>query len=324
MRKETTSKYEVKPDHLSARILSVLFPAAYASVLLVFCIVYGIIPGPELLVLIFFIYAYYNKRSRRFVKDWFPFVSIFLCYEAMYAIVPTLAGTVHVQEPIAADLRLFGAVPTLVLQQFFRTPLFDALGAFFYSLHFLAPTAFGFLLWKFHPSNYGRYTLALAIGTYSALITYLLYPVAPPWYGVNAIRVLTQLDHDMGVPFYRSIFDLVQSNPFAAFPSLHAMLPWLISLFALKIGRKKALPILVFPIGVWLSTIYLGEHYVIDVIGGIVYGTVAFLVAEKLTPFLSHRQVSISSEVTVKVPSEIPLTAAPKNVSETGEHNVPE
>jgi membrane-associated phospholipid phosphatase len=285
MEEEIASKSGAKFDYHSSRILGVVFPAVYASILCVFCLAYGVIPGPELIVLCFFIYAAYNKRSRRFVKDWFPFVSLFLCYEAMYGIVPSLSGAVHVNEPIIAELQLFGSIPTLVLQQFYRTPFLDYLGAFFYSLHFIAPTVFAFLLWKYHPENYRRYTLALAIGTYSALVTFLSYPVVPPWFGVNATRILIDMDHNLGMPFYRTIFDYVQSDPFAAFPSLHAMYPWLISLYALKIKKTKALLILLFPVGVWFSAVYLGEHYVVDVIGGVIYATCAFFLVEKLIPF---------------------------------------
>jgi membrane-associated phospholipid phosphatase len=60
----------------------------------------------------------------------------------------------------------------------------------------------------------------------------------------------------------------------------------LISLYALKIKKAKALPILVFPAGVWFSAVYLGEHYVVDLIGGIIYGTCAFLLVEKLVPII--------------------------------------
>jgi len=115
-----------------------------------------------------------NKWSRRFVRDWVPFLSFFLCYEAMYGIVGSLSGVVHVEEPMIAELQVFGSIPTLLLQQFYRIPVLDYLGAFFYSLHFIATTVFAFLLWKYHPENYRRYTLALAIGTYSALITFFL------------------------------------------------------------------------------------------------------------------------------------------------------
>jgi membrane-associated phospholipid phosphatase len=117
-------------------------------------------------------------------------------------------------------------------------------------------------------------------------VTFLVYPVAPPWLGVNATRVLFQVDGDIGLPVYRTIFDFVQANPFAAFPSLHAAYPWLISLFAFEIKRAKALPILIFPVGVWLSAVYLGEHYIVDIISGIAYATIAFLLVEKIIPQL--------------------------------------
>jgi len=160
------------------------------------------------------------------------------------------------------------------------------MGAFFYSLHFIIPTAFGFMLWKFYPKNYWRYSLALAISTYSALVTFLVYPVAPPWFGVNATRILFSLDHNLGAPVYRTIFDYFQPNPFAAFPSLHATYPWLISLYAFKLGKTKALPVLLLPLGVWFSAVYLGEHYVVDLIGGVIYASLAFLITENLIPRL--------------------------------------
>jgi membrane-associated phospholipid phosphatase len=69
-------------------------------------------------------------------------------------------------------------------------------------------------------------------------------------------------------------------------------LPFLISLFAIKIWKVKALPILIFPVGVWFSAVYLGEHYVIDILGGILYAVAAFVVVESVIPFLSKRLTS--------------------------------
>jgi hypothetical protein len=50
-------------------------------------------------------------------------------------------------------LQLFGTIPTLVLQQCYRSFSLDVLGALFYSLHFIAPIVFAFVLWKFSPKN---------------------------------------------------------------------------------------------------------------------------------------------------------------------------
>jgi membrane-associated phospholipid phosphatase len=212
----------------------------------------------------------------------------------MYAVAGRIAGIVHVAEPLYADLGMFGSVPTLVLQQFFRNSFLDVLTGVFYSLHFIAPTVFAFILWKYYHDSYWKYTISIAVCTYAALLTFLVYPVAPPWYGIDAVRVLFQLDHSIGVPVYKTIFDLIQPNPFAAFPSLHSAYPWMIALFSFKVFKKKAIPVLIFPFGVWFSTIYLGEHYVIDVIGGVAYATVAFLLVERLLPRLIQKHKSLA------------------------------
>ena len=271
--------------------LAIALPALYVLVLAIFCLTYSVIPGPEFLVLCFFIYAAYNKWSKRFVKDWLPFVTLFVSYQAMYGLVGAVTGIIHVSEPITAELQMFGSIPTVMLQQLYRMPVLDYIGAFFYSIHFFAPTIFAFLLWRTAPRDYSKYTIAMVILTYSALITFLVYPVAPPWYGVHGVtRVLFDVDKSLGVPVYRTIYDFIEPNQFAAFPSMHSALPWLISLFALKIGKWKALPILIFPFGVWFSAVYLGEHYIVDILGGIAYATIAFLIAEKLIPYIKFKR----------------------------------
>lgn len=282
--------------------LSRLLPIIYLVALCIFCAVYNVFPGPEFLILCFFVYAAFAKQTQRFVKDWFPFLALFFAYEAMRGIAHNITGIVHVTELINAELQIFGTIPTLVLQQFYRSPTLDWIGAFFYSLHFLMPTVFGFVLWHRSRENYQKYTIALLVSSYSALITILLYPSAPPWFGVKAERVLFQVDQAMGIPFYATLFVLIQPNPFAAFPSLHAVYPWLISLYSIKIKRIKAFPILIIPLGVCFSAVYLGEHYVIDLVAGIVYSTVAFFLVEKLiTRFSVHSRIVQVFKKAVKV-----------------------
>jgi membrane-associated phospholipid phosphatase len=88
---------------------------------------------------------------------------------------------------------------------------------------------------------------------------------------------------------YRTIYDFIEPNQFAAFPSLHSAFPWLITLYALKGWKAKALPILIFPFGVWFSAVYLGEHYLVDVLGGVAYATLAFFFSEKIIPNIQSR-----------------------------------
>jgi len=117
-------------DH-STYNLGMVFIVIYLAVLGVFCVTYNVFPGPEFLVFCFFIYAVYRKWTRRFIKDWVPFIALFLAYEAMYGIADNISRIVHAHELINAELQMFGTIPTLVLQQFYRSPVLDYLGAFF-------------------------------------------------------------------------------------------------------------------------------------------------------------------------------------------------
>jgi membrane-associated phospholipid phosphatase len=288
------SDKKTKFDYRSSRFFAVLFPAIYATILGIFFIIYDIIPGPEFVVLILLIYAAYNHKTWHFVKDWFPFLMVFMSYEAMNGLVGRISHLNLHSGPYMFELSMFGQVPSVFLQHCIRLPALDYLGAFFYTIYFFVPTLFGFVVWKESHKDYWKYTVALVILTYSALITFLLYPVAPPWLnpalGDGVTRILTaSVDKNLGLPVYKTVYDMFGSNLYAAFPSMHSALPWLVFLFAFKIWGKKALPVLVLPVGTWFSAVYLGEHYFVDVLGGILYATAAFLAVEKLLPILAKR-----------------------------------
>jgi hypothetical protein len=284
-------KFELNFDYHSTRFFAILFPAIYLVAVGIFCLEYKIVPGPEFLVLGISIYAGYNQRTWRVLKDWLPFITVFISYEVMYSFVGIISQYNLHAGPNNFDLQMFGQIPSLFLQQTLRMPILDYMGAFFYSIYFFVPTIFAFVLWRESPKNYWRYTVAFGVCTYGALITFLFYPVAPPWIEVpNVTRILTgSVDVSLGIPVYKTLFDFLSPNLYAAFPSMHSALPWLVFLFAFKIWKWKALPVLPLPVGTWFSAVYLGEHYVVDVLGGIAYATVAFVAVEKILPLLSGK-----------------------------------
>jgi membrane-associated phospholipid phosphatase len=287
---EEDKRIEFKFDYHSSRFFALLFPGVYLAAIAIFCLAYSIIPGPEFIILAFLIYAAYNQRTWRFLKDWLPLITVFVSYEIMFGIVGTVAKNSLHSGPYNLELELFGQIPSIFLQNTVRLPVLDNMGAVFYSLHFFMPVIFAYILWRASPKNYWKYTIALGICTYGALITFLFYPVAPPWIAVPGVtRVLTgSVDASLGVPVYKTLFDFLSPNLYAAFPSMHSALPLLISLFAIKIWRIKAVPVLIFPAGVWFSAVYLGEHYFVDVLGGILYTVAAFITVEKILPLLSN------------------------------------
>ncbi len=294
-------KLELGFDYHSSRFFSLLFMGIYVIAITIFCVQYNVIPGPEFLVLGILFYASYNKKTWRALKDWLPFVTVFMSYEIMYSFVGTISLYNLHSAPRIFDMQLFGQLPSLILQQNFRFPFLDYMGAVFYGIYFFVPTIFAFVIWKKSPMNYWKYIVAFGVLTYAALITFLFFPVAPPWYEFNSAftssyagpvvqRVLvSSVDVNLGLPVYKTLFDFLGGNLFAAFPSMHSAMPWLVFLFAFKIWKWKSLPVAIIPVGTWFSAVYLGEHYVVDVLGGIAYATIAFVAVEKLLPLLSSR-----------------------------------
>jgi membrane-associated phospholipid phosphatase len=314
---------KAKPDHHfdyhSSRFFSLVFSSVYIVAITVFCVTYKVIPGPEFLVLGILFYASYNKRTWQALKDWLPFVTVFISYEVMYSIVGSMSQYNLHSGPRIVDNALFGGSLSLIMQQSIRLPALDYMGAVFYGIYFFVPTVFAFVVWKASPKNYWRYTVAFGVLTYAALITFLFYPVSPPWIqyshalnpaytGPTVIRILTgSVDVNLHLPVYKTLFDFLSPNLYAAFPSMHSAMPWLVFLYAFKIWRWKALPVAVIPVGTWFSAVYLGEHYFTDVAGGIVYATVAYLAVEMLLPVLSKRIGFLSKHVPKDMQTKQPL-----------------
>ena len=83
---------------------------------------------------------------------------------------------------------------------------------------------------------------------------------------------------------------------------MHSAMPWIVFLFAFKIWKWKSLPVAIIPVGTWFSAVYLGEHYLVDVLGGIAYATIAFVAVEKLLPLLTARINYLQKHVPTEQP----------------------
>ncbi len=64
-------------------------------------------------------------------------------------------------------------------------------------------------------------------------------------------------------------------------PSLHAAYPVITYLFLAKQFPKFRLLLIIYLFSVWLSIMYLGEHYTFDIFMGAIYAMGAFLLVMK-------------------------------------------
>lgn len=253
----------------------------------------GIGIDPSRYVFVLLLASLLVKRTRSFILDWTPFLFILLSYDFLRGFADNLGPRADFVNLINLEKGLFGTIPTTGLQKIFYNPqapsLLDFMATIFYFLHFALPLSFGFILWLYNRGHFRQFVTGILLLSYAGWLTFLIFPAAPPWLASNEgylPKVHKILDVTLGafpdkwnLP---SIYHQFNPNPVAAMPSLHAAYPLLILLFALKFFKLKALLFAPFVLAVWISIVYLGEHYVVDIIAGAIYAIIFYFIAVKL------------------------------------------
>lgn len=242
----------------------------------------GIGIAPDRYAFVLLLGALLIKKTRSFLLDWIPFLFILISYDFLRGLVPLVNKNIHFIELINADKYIFGTVPTITLQSLYfqagRLNWWDYLATIFYFLHFAVPLGFGYLLWISNRNHFKKFAVSISLLSYAAWVTFLIFPAAPPWLatkegllpGVTKILdyTLSSFPTTVELP---TLYHRMNPNPVAAMPSIHGAYPFLVLLFSLRFFKWKGILFAPFVAGVWISMVYLGEHYVIDLLVGALY-----------------------------------------------------
>lgn len=275
--------------------------AGYVVLLSGLMIVSGVSVTPDVMLVALGLAAVILGRGRLFIRDWVPFIGLFLAYELMRGYADDINRVIHDADVLGLERALFGGLlPTQVLQEALHpasgSDPWAIAGTIFYFLHFPLPIAVAFLLWVRRRRAYYDYVAALILLSMAGFVTYLFLPVAPPWWaadhglipgpdGTPAITYLKAQGFDdlarlfgfEGRYLYSYTIYEVNPNAVAAFPSLHAAYPFLAFLFARRAFGKIGWVMLLYAASVWFAIVYLADHYVVDVLGGVAYAVAAYL-----------------------------------------------
>jgi hypothetical protein len=244
----------------------------------------------------FFVFALFGSfivgRARLFIFDWIPFLLFFFGYEFLRGIVPHINNNVHILPMIKFDTLLFGMVPTIKFQALFYNPAklqwYDYFLVVCYISYFVVPMLVGYFLWIKDRKFFKEYSLGIVFLAYSCFFTFIVFPAMPPWMAASK-GYLPPIEEVTGVVMshflpshisFPTIYSIVATDPVAAVPSLHAAMPLLIMLFIIKKYKKAGLLLLPYVLGTWFAVIYLGEHYFTDVVLGILYAALSFVIVD--------------------------------------------
>jgi membrane-associated phospholipid phosphatase len=228
------------------------------------------------------------------IRDWFPFLIILLMYYTLWGDATLLIVTKDRDQALMAiDQRLFGFQASMVLQRIIspRMTMWMVL-AYFYHIVNIALVAFFLYVWRPRP-RFREMMSGLMVIFFLGLLGYLLVPAIGPMY---------TLRDQYTIPLSRSIWVFNRDVDFMdfarirrdVFPSLHVGASFLVWLYAYR--NSKTLFWILSPLilSLWLSTLYLRCHYLIDVVAGLVLAPLSFLLANWLFRRFGEIPVSVA------------------------------
>ena len=242
--------------------------------------------------------AWADRRLPALVRGWAPFVLLLVAYEVMRDLASMLGMPAH--NLAILDRTLFdGYQPTLVLQaavgKLADADIFEDVGSAVYAMHFLLPVAVGAWLWSKDRIAFRNFGLTLVVLCALAFATYVVAPTAPPWLAQPAAvkHLIEETIQRSSLPSSLVwLYSQHDYNLYAAFPSLHAGFPVVAAAAAWGQNRKSGALVWVWAVIVWIAVVYLGEHYVADVIGGVVYAALAIAIVRVMTARTERRRLT--------------------------------
>jgi len=233
------------------------------------------------------------ERGRRLFLDWSPLFAFWLVYDRLRLIQPLLYSRVAVESPFLTERAIFGwlangVVPAHAAHAWLAshsgpeaTGIEWTAQIVYFSHLFVAPLVIA-ALWVLGSSRnryraaFHRHIRAFTILNFSAIVVYLLLPVAPPWWvTLNGMAQPTAelVSHsDVARAMHGVLIQAMirsASQLFAAVPSLHGAYPiLLLLLFPRKESRFVFAAVALYACAMWTATVVLNQHYLIDLFAG--------------------------------------------------------
>jgi membrane-associated phospholipid phosphatase len=211
--------------------------------------------------------------------------------------------------PIAADRALgLGELPTLRLQRVLARVgedgaewrAIDRVLVWAHWVWFAVPHGAVVYVLVRHPDRFPR-AAALTYAVFDVGASfYWLIPTAPPWYaatestiardGLAVRRMMVEYGEHFWGDGWGPLYSVLGGNPLAAMPSLHFATSLMAALLLAEVGPAAGALGAAYTATLGFALVYLGEHYLVDLLAGAALTTAVRRIAPHAAP-LARRAV---------------------------------
>ena len=287
--------------------------SAYFVAIIWICAVHGVptsravITGFVLTGLLIACIGHGWRQCARVAIDWLPFSAVLMTYDQTRGLADKIGISVHEGDVVDAEKWLFGGTePTVWLQHHLYNPShvfwYDAVLTLVYTSHFIATPVLAAVLWLRDRATWLRFVSRVVLLSIAGLITYIVFPEAPPWMAArdHLTAPVERLSARGWIWLHagniKHLLERAQdsgSNPVAAMPSLHFAFAVLVALFiGYRVQTKLRYLLALYPAAMGFALVYLGEHYVIDIVAGLLYAIAAHLAMIHIEVWWLRRRAS--------------------------------
>jgi membrane-associated phospholipid phosphatase len=216
-------------------------------------------------------------------REMLPFLLCVLIYTNLHDTIGFVNSNDIHRTLLALDIRIFGFEPCLWAEQFYTRERTEFFQLMYVSFVAVAPAVPFVLLAQGRLADFRRASLTIILCFYLGYVLYLIFPAAPP-----RIALAAEFRKNLGGdPFVVSAamngaLALLPTDSRAAFPSLHAAVSFLALILAWRFTRVVFVFLVPVVLGLWVSTIYLRHHFVVDLFAGFLLAPLAYWLAPRL------------------------------------------
>ena len=253
------------------------------------------------------------------IYDWYPVPMIFFIFKEVHVIIQSQVRNDWDNTLIGIDRAIFGTDPTVWLTKF-SSPLLTEILQIAYASYYIIMLAVGIELYLRKEQQKFSFSIFIIVyGFVLSYIGYLTFPAVGPrftlhdFYSMNSTLPglwITNTIRDLintGESISKNAINAYTIAQRDVFPSGHTQMT-LISIY-LSHSYKLKVRYLIYIFGTLLivSTVYLRYHYVIDVLGGVVFMWLTLWSGPKLLRWWEKIQINKNSSLSPAASEKIPV-----------------